>query len=235
MQAALQFSQVGKNFGKSAVLGEIDFSVRPGLAFGLAGVNGAGKTTLMKCLLDFCAPDRGQIEIFGVNHTDFRSRTRLAYLPERFTPPYFLTGRDFLHYALRLQGKTPERIEEVTDEIELDKSALKKPLRSYSKGMTQKLGLAACFLSDKELFILDEPMSGLDPKARALVKKIIARKKAEGATFFFSSHSLSDISELCDEMGVLHRGQLQFIGTAEKCMSTYGENTLEAAFLRAIA
>jgi ABC-2 type transport system ATP-binding protein len=129
--------------------------------------------------------------------------------------------------------------EEATRELfialDIDPDALGKLARAYSKGMTQKLGLAACFLSDAGLFILDEPMSGLDPKARALVKRQLAALKAAGKTLFFSSHVLADVEELCDRMAILHGGELRFVGAPVDCRAQFSAASLEDAYLSCIA
>src|SRR3990172_8671877 len=180
----VRFSKVSKSFGSAAVLREIDFALPAGRFLGLAGLNGAGKTTLIKCLLDFCDIDAGDIEIHGIPRRRPEARSRLAFLPERFIPPYFLTGREFVRAMLRLGRRDyhEERVRAMFSELDLESTALDKPVHSYSKGMTQKLGLAACFLSERELYVLDEPMTGLDPSARARVKAILARLHAEGRT-----------------------------------------------------
>lgn len=234
---ALHFKQVSKAYGKSVVLNGLDLDVRPGEFFGLVGVNGAGKTTLIKCLMDFSEPDQGDIEIFGVSHRHYRARAQLAFVPERFTPPYYLTGRDFLQYMLRLRGQTyrPVLIEAMLQALDLDLTALTKPVRAYSKGMTQKIGLAAGFLSERALYVLDEPMSGLDPKARALLKRYLQGMKAQGRTLFFSSHALPDVEEICDRMAILHQGRLRFVGTPAECCRQYSAPGLEQAFMSCIA
>jgi ABC-2 type transport system ATP-binding protein len=233
----VRFRQVRKSYGKSAVLRDVDLELAPGEFFGLAGVNGAGKTTLIKCMLDFCALDGGRIELFGVPHTLPRSRSRLAFLPERFTPPYYLTGRDFIALMLRLLERpyVAAEVAGMLEALDLDPAALAKPVRAYSKGMTQKLGLAACFLGRRDLYVLDEPMSGLDPKARACVKALLARLKRDGATLFFTSHALADVDEICDRMVVLHQGVPYFSGPPRALCDHYGESSMERAFLRCIA
>jgi len=145
---AIHFQQLRKNYGKRPVLHGIDLQIGQGEFFGLVGMNGAGKTTLLKCLLDFCATDGGSIEIAGVSHRQTESRKPLAFLPERFMPPYYLNGRDFLKYMLKLQGLSyNEAIAlDMLAALDLDAAALSRPVRAYSKGMTQKLGLASCFL-----------------------------------------------------------------------------------------
>src|SRR4029077_5268143 len=155
-----------------SALDEFSLEVRRGEFIALVGVNGAGKTTLIKCLLDFCDTDRGTIEIFGVPHRQTAARAQLAYLPERFNPPFFLTGRDFLQYMHRLYREPYDetRALRMLSALDLDPAARARPARTYSKGMTQKLGIAACLLSGKALYVLDEPAGGLDPKARAMLK-----------------------------------------------------------------
>jgi len=234
---ALRFTKVRKSYGRLQALAGITLEVRRGEFFGLIGVNGAGKTTLLKCLLDFCEIDGGRIAIFGTPHTVTAARSRLAYLPERFNPPFYLTGRDFLRYMARLYRAAYDEkaVERAFQALDLDLAALAKPVRSYSKGMTQKLGLAACLLSGKELHVLDEPASGLDPKARALFKRELARLRAGGRTVFFSSHALPEVEQLCDRIGVLHDGMLRFAGTPDELRRGFGNaRDLEQAFLACI-
>lgn len=234
---AISLQQVIKNYDKKTVLKSIDLQVAQGEYFGLVGMNGAGKTTLLKCLLDFCAIEQGTIEIFGISNRQTQAREALAFLPERFVPPYYLTGKDFLSYMLRLQKITyePSAVEQALQELDLDLSALSKPVRSYSKGMTQKLGLAACFLAQKKLYVLDEPMSGLDPKARALLRARLQRLREQGGSLFFSSHALADVEGICDRMAILHEGQMRFIGSPQACREQYAADTLEQAYMRCIS
>jgi ABC-2 type transport system ATP-binding protein len=209
----------------------------PGEFFGLVGVNGAGKTTSIKALLDLNAIDAGRIEIFGTSHRKTLARARLAFLPERFLPPYYLRGRDFLNFFARLRHTkfAEARIREMCGALDLDPRALDKSVRIYSKGMAQKLGLIACLLSDKDLLILDEPMTGLDPKARLLVKRQMHALKERHRTVFMSTHMLSDVEELCDRMGILHAGRLRFVGAPAECCAQYGTPSLEQAYLNCIS
>jgi ABC-type multidrug transport system ATPase subunit len=232
----VRFDAVRKRFDATEALRGVSFAIRAGEFVGLAGVNGAGKTTLIKCMLDFCAPDAGRITLFGLPNTQARSRERLAFLPERFVPPYYLTGADFLAYSAALQQRdyTPERIAAMMRALDLDARALARPVRTYSKGMTQKLGLAAIFLAERDLLVLDEPMSGLDPKARACVKTVLSEARTTGRTLFFTSHSLADIEEICDRVVVLHRGVPYFAGTPRQLCQDFGGRSIEQAFLRCI-
>ena len=235
-QTAVRFDQVRKSYGHQPVLQGIDLDIAAGATFGLVGINGAGKTTLIKCMLDFCHVDTGRIEIFGTLHTDSQARARLAFLPERFMPPYFLTGRDFLNYMLTLDQRTADedKVRAMFSALDLDAAALDKPVRSYSKGMTQKLGLAACLLAEPDLLILDEPMSGLDPLARARVKLLLRQLREQGRTLFFTSHALSDVEEICESMVVLHQGSLYFSGSPQELMRRHASGSIEQAFLQCI-
>ncbi|SDG54801.1 MULTISPECIES: ABC transporter ATP-binding protein [unclassified Duganella] len=234
---ALRFQQVVKRYGAATVLRGVDLELRVGESFGLVGVNGAGKTSLIKCLLDFCALDGGSIDIFGQPHHRPSARATLGFLPERFTPPYYLTGADFIRYLLSLQGMRydPQAVSATLAALDLDAHALKQKVRNYSKGMTQKLGLAASLLAQKPLYVLDEPMSGLDPKARACLKEQLRARHRAGSTLFLTSHALADVDELCDRMAILHDGHIRFAGTPAECRAQYGVATLEQAFLACIA
>jgi ABC-2 type transport system ATP-binding protein len=236
-ETAIRFSRIAKHFGGRRALEDVTLEVAAGDFFALVGVNGAGKTTLVKCMLDLCAVDRGTIDIFGTPHHLTAARKRLVFLPERFSAPYYLSGTEFIRYVLDLQGAPYDHAgaERLLGELDFDCAALARPVHSYSKGMTQKLGLAACFLSRKDLYVFDEPTSGLDPKARALFKGQLRALKRELRTMFFTSHSLADVAEICDRMAVVHDGVLRFAGTPEDLCRQSQAPDLEQAFLACIA
>jgi len=233
---AIHIEKLCKSFTGNHVLDEIDLTVNKGEFSGLIGVNGAGKTTLIKCLLDFCDITSGKIEIFGTIHKKKEARENLVFLPERFMPPYYLTGKDFLVYMTELHGVeySNKKVTDLFRILDLESSALLKPVREFSKGMAQKLGLASCLLSEKDLMILDEPMSGLDPKARVYFKQHLIELKQAGKTVFFSTHLLADIEVLCDRIAVLHGGRIQFAGTPEECKETFKTHDLEQAYLACV-
>jgi ABC-type multidrug transport system ATPase subunit len=233
---ALRATHVEKRFGARQALRDVSLDVPPSTGFALVGANGAGKTTFLKCILDLCAPDAGRIEIFGATSARPEARRRLAYLPERFTPPHYLLGREFIQMTLALAGERYDaaQAEALAGELELDAGALARPVRQLSKGMTQKLGLAACLLQPRDLYILDEPMSGLDPAARVAVKGVLQRLLGQGRGLFFTSHVLSDVEELCASMAVLERGSLRFSGATAALGQRYGGDNLEHAFLNCI-
>ncbi len=234
--AAVQISALVKRYGNVTALGGVDLEVAAGEGFALVGANGAGKTTLIRCLLDLAASDAGTIELFGLAAQNPAARRRLAYLPERFSPPHYLRGAEFLRAMLELGGERYEsaRAEQLLDELELEREALERPVRSLSKGMTQKLGLAACFLVPRDLYLLDEPMSGLDPAGRVAVKSVLRRLGGEGRTLFFTSHVLADVEALCSSLAVLDRGRVRFRGPPAALCEKYSEPLLEAAFMRCI-
>ncbi len=234
--AALRCEGLVKRYGTRLAVDGVSLEVASGTAAGLVGANGAGKTTFLKCALDLCAADGGRVEIFGVDARQAAGRARLAYLPERFSPPYYLLGREFLAMTLALSGGRYEapRAAALAEALELEPAALQRPVRQLSKGMTQKLGLAACFLQERDLYVLDEPMSGLDPAGRLAVKAVLARLRRAGKSLFFSSHVLSDVEELCESIAVLERGTLRFHGAPAALRARTGEDNLERAFLKCV-
>ena len=230
---ALRASGLAKRYGARRALDGVDLEVGRGAAVGLVGANGAGKTTFLKCVLDLCDYDAGRVEIFGVPAVRAEARRRLSYVPERFMPPHYLLGREFLAMTAGLAGERYEaaRAEALARELELDPQALARPVRQLSKGMAQKLGLAACFLLERDLYVLDEPMSGLDPAGRVAVKSLLARLHGKGRALFFTSHVLADVEELCSSIAVLDRGAVRYSGAPAELCARYGEASLERAFL----
>ena len=228
--------QIVKRFASKVVLDHIDLSVKQGEFFGLVGMNGSGKSTLIKSILDLTGINAGNISIHGRSHRKVNSRDNVTYLPDRFSPPAHLRAQDFIQYMLRLHGGdyNQQKIEQVLDGLELDKSIMHQSVNKLSKGMTQKLGLASCLLSGKSLLILDEPMSGLDPRARVLFKKQLAQLKQQGATVFFSSHVLADVEEMADTMAVLHNSKIYFSGSPEKFKQQYHGENVEQAYMNCI-
>ncbi len=235
-EIAVRLEHVVKRQAGRAVLDGVSLDVAAGRIVGLAGLNGAGKTTLLRCLLDFCALDGGTITLFGQPHAVPAARAPLAFLPERFQPPAHLSGGEFLAYTQALHGQRPDEAatSAMLDALQLDRGAMGKTARHYSKGMTQKLGLAATLLLDKRLYVLDEPASGLDPQARALFMRAVRARVDQGAAVLLTSHALADIDALCDRMAILHGGRVVYAGTPADCAAMAGGN-LEHAFLAAVA
>jgi len=233
---ALDAQGLAKRYDARRALDGVDLCIAAGATFGLVGANGAGKPTFIKCALDQCAPDAGKVTLFGAPSSDPAARARLAYLPERFSPRTTLRGAEFLEMSAGLARArfSRARAERVAAELELDPAALDRPVRELSKCMTQKLGLAACFLAEKDLYLLDEPMSGLDPASRIAVKAILSRLSREGRTLFFTSDVLADVDELCNAIAVLDGGRIRFTGEPRALCARHGEASLERAFLKCI-
>ena len=236
MPDAIEIAGLCSRYGEATVLSDITLNVRQGEILGLAGLDGAGKSTLLKSILMLVVPSAGTVRVFGQPHDQPGSRGEIAYLPEKFQPPSHLCGHDFLRLSLAFYRRRVRRAVAcgVAEKLDLDPAALRRPIAGYSKGMAQKLGVLATLLSGLPLLILDEPMSGLDPKARTVLKRQLAVARDRGRTILMSSHILSDHDGLCDRVAVLHHGRLGYVGSPAGLKESQGAPTLETAFLAAI-
>ena len=221
MVPAIRTTQLGKTYRvgffmrRVEGLRDLDLEVNQGEAFGFVGPNGAGKTTTIKILMGLHRATSGHAELFGVPVDDARGRSRVGFLPER---PYFyehLTAREVLHFYGQLfemdPGLREMRVEMLLERVQLQRFA-DVTLAKYSKGMLQRVGLCQALLHDPDLIVLDEPMSGLDPVGRALVRDLILEQRDAGKTVFFSSHILSDVEAICDRVAILVGGELRECG-----------------------
>lgn len=207
-------------------------TVYEGETFGLLGPNGAGKTTLLKILLGIVRASSGRAVLLGKPIGDRAVKQRVGYLPEN---PYlydFLTAWEFLRFTAGLFQIPPQvqkqRIPQLIDEVGLDrKTAKKKQLRQYSKGMLQRVGMAQALINDPEVVFLDEPMSGLDPIGRYQMRQIILNLKAQGKTIFFNSHVLADVEQICDRVAILAQGEIIAIGDLDELLGS--QNTYQVA------
>ena len=207
---------VSKTYGrfgrKTRALDGVSLEVRRGETLGLIGPNGAGKTTLLSCLLGFLRPDSGSLAIEGRPVDDLWVRARTGYMPERLGFDRDLSGAAFLAVHWRLCGGDPARarseIQAAADRVGLDRSALGKKLRTYSRGMLQRIGMAQATLRDPALLFLDEPASGTDPLGVAIVREQILAAKARGATIVLNSHQLSEVERVCDRVVFIDHGRL---------------------------
>jgi ABC-2 type transport system ATP-binding protein len=234
-QLRVEFPSRNGSGGKVALAG-LSLSVNQGEVFGFLGPNGAGKTTTMNVLLGFVNPSGGAAYLFGVNVRDPIARQRIGYLPELTYYYKFLTAEELLRFYARIfkipSAEAESRIDRVLKLVELD-HARKRPIKTYSKGMQQRVGLTQALINHPDLLILDEPTSGLDPLGRMKVREIIQRLKEEGKTVFFSSHELGEVETVCDRVAILHDGQLKVVGRVDELMAQYQTN-LEQAFLKII-
>ncbi len=212
----------------------LSLEIKPGEIFGILGPNGSGKTTLLKLLLGLIFPTRGQAFLFGCPARNERNRQRLGYLPEQ---PYFyeyLTPVEILDFYGRIFGLEPkvrkERIGELLDLVGLSQVRF-TPLRTFSKGMLQRAGLASSLINDPELLLLDEPTLGLDPVGAREMKDLFARLKERGKTIILSSHLLADVERVCDRVGILYQGKLIDLGALDELLSVQDETRIIASRL----
>lgn len=220
---------------KQAVKG-LNLAVQPGEVFGFLGPNGAGKTTTMNVLLGFVNATSGAAYIFGTNVRQPIARQRIGYLPELTYYYKFLTAEELLRFYAKIfripNGQRAARIDAVLKLVDLDQ-ARQRPIKTYSKGMQQRVGLAQALINNPDLLVLDEPTSGLDPVGRMKVREIIQRLKNEGKTVFFSSHELGEVETVCDRVAILHQGELKVEGRVSDLVQQYQCN-LEKVFLKVI-
>lgn len=229
----LELKDVSVGYNNISVASKVTFDICKGETFGLIGINGAGKTSLIKSIIGLRDPLEGEASLFGSITLTDEIKKYFGYLPERFDPPWFLTGKEFVKFTLELYNR-PFDLSELHNfchDINLEKAFLDKKMSTYSKGMRQKLGLVATLMSDVQLLILDEPMSGLDPLARVSVKKLLQKAVNKGQTIFLSSHILSDLDAMCDRIAVLDNKKINFLGKPEELKSRYKKDNLESAFL----
>ena len=199
-------------FSKGTIaLDDLSIIVNQGEIFGFLGPNGAGKTTLLKILLNIIYPTVGNAQILGMDVRNPQARREVGYLPEN---PYFydrMNGYQLLEYYGQIYRMNSSRLNKRKDEVLATVGlvdAAKRPLRGYSKGMLQRIGLAQAILSEPKLVFLDEPSTGLDPMGRRKIKDVILNLKANGTTVFLNSHILADVEDTCDRVGIVKEGKL---------------------------
>lgn len=211
----LQFDGVGKTYDGSTALENITLDVHEGLAVALVGHNGAGKTTMMKLLLGLIRPDSGRVRTLGVDPAgpDAPDTKRsLGFLPETVAFQQAMTGLDVLNFYARLKKEDLTKNPELMDKVGLG-AAAKQRVKTYSKGMRQRLGLAQAFLGAPKVLLLDEPTTGLDPALRREFYNTLLSLKHDGATVLLSSHALTELEQQIDKVAIMNEGHLIAYGT----------------------
>lgn len=214
----------------------LDLQVFPSEIFGFLGPNGAGKTTAIKCIIGLVFPDKGEITLFGKSSSDISTRARIGFLPEEATFADYLTAEETLVFFARIMGiaAIDERVGRVLDLVKLAGCA-QALVRTFSRGMKQRLGMAQVLLNNPELLILDEPLSGLDPMGRTMMKEIILGIKKSGKTVFMSSHQLLEIEQVCDRVAILCRGSVVKEKNVSDLNVPHGEpSALEQIFISTV-
>ncbi|HEY9677073.1 MAG TPA: ABC transporter ATP-binding protein [Drouetiella sp.] len=205
---------------RKRALNGISFQVSEGECFGLIGPNGAGKTTLMSCLLALVKPDAGTITIGGINPDDLAVREVIGFMPERPSFESWLTPLDFLkmHHMLAHQPQSTAKadIEAVLHRVQLEEHSWNRPIRTFSRGMLQRLGLAQSLIGKPKILFLDEPGSGMDPPGNALLRTLFAQFKKENITVVLNSHHLDEMEKVCDRVAFIRSGKIEAIETLEE-------------------
>jgi len=211
----VETSGLGKRYGSITAVQDLNISVRRGEVYGFLGPNGAGKTTTLRMLLGLIKPSSGTAKVLGAEPGSPHGLQGVGALVESPAFYPYLSGRDNLRVMGRYCGSPPQRVAEVLDQVELAGRA-KDKFKKYSLGMKQRLGVAAALLKDPELLILDEPTNGLDPKGMADMRALIRRVGHGERTVLLSSHLLGEVEQVCDRVGVIHKGELVTEGTVDE-------------------
>lgn len=213
---------------KIRALDDLSLSVEAGQIFGFLGGNGAGKTTTIKLLMRLIFPTSGSAQILGRDISDIDMHAKIGYCPEN---PYFydyLKASELMNYFGSLFGLNSNarklKTEELLTRVGVDEKDWNRQLRKFSKGMLQRVGIAQSLINDPEIVFLDEPMSGLDPIGRREIRELIAELRENGKTVFMSSHILSDIEALCDNVAILRKGKLVAQGNLQELLTKSGES-----------
>ncbi len=234
--AIVEFKGVSRAFGAVKAVADLDLSLEKGEIIGFLGTNGAGKTTTIKMMTGLIRPDSGDVKVLGGDPACADVRRRLGYMPEVATYYPYLNAVELLAFYGGLCGLDAATIRLRTAEL-LEKvglsDAARRPLKTYSKGMLQRAGIAQALLSDPDLLVLDEPFTGLDPLARIRFRELMKELRSAGKTIFFSSHELGETELLCDRVAIMKSGRAIYAGPV-RLLAGDGETNLERLFLKTL-
>lgn len=237
MNSVVEIRGVSRRFGDVMAVDNLTLSLGAGEIMGFLGANGAGKTTTIKMLLGLIRPSSGTVSVLGGDPSDAKVRAKIGYMPEiAYYYPY-LNARELLAFYGGLCGMDGKTIRARTDEL-LETvglaDAAKRPLKTYSKGMLQRAGIAQALLHDPDLLVLDEPFTGLDPLARIHFRELMHRLREQGKSIFFSSHELGETELLCDKVAIMKAGRAVYQGPVRQ-LAGDGEKNLERLFLEVLS
>jgi len=219
---AIEIEGLQKAYGKIQAVKGITISVERGEIFGFLGPNGSGKTTTIRCMLDVIRPTAGKIRVLGLDaqHDTMELHRHIGYLPGDVRLPGSMTGKQVIDYFSRLQGLEPVLLDDLVTRFDVE---MKRPLKGYSKGMRQKIGIVLAFMCDPEVLILDEPTSGLDPLLQRTFNEFLLQEQQRGKTIFMSSHIMSDVEKVCQRVAVIRQGEIVTIEEVEKLRQKSGQ------------
>jgi len=224
-EPVIVIEKLEKSYGKIRAVRGISMSVERGEIFGFLGPNGAGKTTTIRCMLDVIRPSAGTIRIQGLD----AQRDKLAlhqyigYLPGDVRLPGQMTGKQVINYFSRLQGREPVLLNDLIARFDVE---VKRPMKGYSKGMRQKIGIVLAFMCDPDILILDEPTSGLDPLLQKTFHEFLLEEQARVKTVFMSSHIMSDVEKVCHRVAVIRQGEIVTVEEVEALREKAGQRVI---------
>jgi ABC-2 type transport system ATP-binding protein len=233
MSLVIDVQNVSKHFGKATAVNQVSFGVEKGQIFGLLGPNGAGKTTTIRMINHILNPDTGHISILG-EAVSPKSQERIGYLPEERGLYKKMKVFDQLMYLAQLKGLS-QTAAKTAIEIWLDRfeasSWKKKEVSELSKGMSQKIQFIATVAHDPEIYIFDEPFSGLDPINSEMLKEVILEEKKRGKTILFSTHRMEQVEQMCDDICLFNQGKAVLQGNLQSIKQSFGNNTVLLDFI----
>ena len=221
-EPAIVIERLQKAYGTIQAVKGISLRVQQGEIFGFLGPNGAGKTTTIRCMLDVIRPTAGTIRVLGLDaqRDTLSMHQHIGYLPGDVRLPGQMTGKQIIDYFAHLQGREPVLLQDLVARFDVE---MKRPLKGYSKGMRQKIGIVLAFMCDPEVLILDEPTSGLDPLVRKVFNAFLLEEQARGKTIFMSSHVLSEVEKVCHRVAIIRQGELVTVETVEALRQKAGQ------------
>ncbi len=221
-EPVIVIDKLEKSYGKIQAVRGISMGVERGEIFGFLGPNGAGKTTTIRCMLDVIRPNGGTIRVLGMDaqRDKMALHQHIGYLPGEVRLPGEMTGRQVINYFSRLQGREPVLLNDLVARFDVE---IKRPMKGYSKGMRQKIGIVLAFMCDPEILILDEPTSGLDPLLQKIFHEFLLEEQARGRTVFMSSHIMSDVEKVCQRVAVIRNGELVTVEEVVKLREKAGQ------------
>ena len=224
-EPVIVIDKLQKSYGKVQAVRGISMSVERGEIFGFLGPNGAGKTTTIRCMLDVIRPSAGTIRVLGLDaqRDALALHKRIGYIPGDVRLPGQMTGKQIIDYFSRLQGRQPVLLDDLVARFDVE---MKRQLKSYSKGMRQKIGIVLGFMCDPDVLILDEPSSGLDPLLQKVFNEFLLEEQARGKTVFMSSHIMSDVEKVCQRVAVIRQGEIVTIEEVETLRQKAGQRVI---------